>query len=397
MQLFPSDDVQAALDAFGGPGAEFIFMPGDYSQEIVLRGEVPTNNGAAYNPMRLILSDGVTLNPASDKVDTIRFAGASYVTLEGEGKINGAGDDARQAVHIHSAPKKGLYPTGIEIRDVRILPKRGDGIKASETIDLWIDGVEVDGQYLRSEKESLIDCNKFRNVTIRNTRLVNHPNSALILKGGGVGALIEGVTIDNVLKGVEIGGYEGSGYWDQIDNQWAAKDITIRNCDFSARDYPVRFIDAHDVVIENTPLAGERIYLVTSTRDINRGRFVCSNITVNGDLIVPPVIEEDVTPIPDPVTPDPVDEPAPAPTPAPVEAPHTYVKGDSGKTTIKTEDGVFPTITLRGFTADEVELLVNEKSPSLVIIDLRKIDGPRLTLKGKGALDTWRSSVVTTS
>jgi hypothetical protein len=108
------------------------------------------------------------------------------------------------------------------------------------------------------------------------------------------------------------------------------------------------------------------------------------------------VIEEDVTPIPEP-TPAPVDEPAPAPTPAPVEAPHTYVKGDSGKTTIKTEDGVVPTITLRGFTADEVELLVNEKSPSLVIIDLRKIDGPRLTLKGKGALDTWRSSVVTTS
>jgi hypothetical protein len=394
MKLVPSDDVQSALDTFGGPGTEFIFMPGDYSQEIVLRGEVPTNNGLRGKPMRLILSDGVTLNPASDKVDTIRFAAASYVTLEGEGKINGAGDDARQAVHIHSAPKKGLYPTGVQILGNRILPKRGDGIKASETIDLVIDGVEVDGQYLRSEKESLIDCNKFMNVTIRNTRLVNHPNSALILKGGGVGALIEGVTIDNVLKGVEIGGYEGSGYWDQIDNQWAAKDITIRNCDFSAGDYPVRFIDAHDVVIEGTPLAGERIYLVTSTRDINRGRFVCSNITVNGELIVPRVIEEDVTPIPDPV-----DEPAPEPTPkpAPVEAPHTYVKGDSGKTTIKTEDGVVPTITLLGFTADEVELSVNEKSPSLVIIDLRKIDGPRLTLKGKGARDTWRSSVVTTS
>jgi hypothetical protein len=397
MKVFPTDNIQAAIDAFGGPGTSFELMPGDYSQEIVLRGEVPTNNGARGNPMRIILSEGVTLNPASDKVDTIRFAAASYVTLEGKGKINGAGDDSRQAIHIHSAPKKNMYPTGIEILGVRVLPKRGDGIKASETIDLRIDGVEVDGQYLRSEKESLIDCNKFINVTIRNTRLVNHPNSALILKGGGVGALIEGVTIANVLKGVEVGGYEGSGYWDQIDNQWAAKDVTIRNCDFEAKDYPIRFIDAHDVSVENTQLKGDRTYLVTSTREINRGRFVCSNITVNGEMIVSPVIEEETTPVDTTPEPTPTPEETPAPAPTPVEAPYTYVKGDNSKITIKTEDGVVPTITLRGFTVDEVELVTKEKSKSKVIIDLRKIDGPRLTLKGKGARDTWRSSVVTTS
>ena len=409
ISITPNDDVMAIIDAFGGPGTEFVFTPGDYSQEIVLRGEVANHNGVIDKPMRLILSEGATLNAESGNVDTIRFAAASYVTLEGEGKINGAGSNSKQAVHIHSAPKKGLYSTGLKILGLHIFPIRGDGIKASETIDLLIDGVEVDGRYLESGTESLIDCNKFKNVTIRDCSLINHPRQhALVLKGGGVGAFVERVFIDNVMKGIEIGGYEGSGYWDQIDNQWAAKDVVIRDSNIGAIDYPIRFIDAHNVTVENTPMSGKRAYLVTNSKEVNRGDYECSNIMLNGELIVASINGEATptpvsTPVPDPVEPTPAPAPAPepapmpepAPAPAPVDAEYTYVKGDSvPKDTVKTVDHVVPTIALKGFTADEVESGVKEKSPSLVIIDLRKSDGPRLVIKGKGARDTWRSSVT---
>jgi hypothetical protein len=117
---------------------------------------------------------------------------------------------------------------------------------------------------------------------------------------------------------------------------------------------------------------------------------------VDGVLTVPansrPTPEP--TPKPEPA-PQPTPEPQPAPTPEP-EDPYSYSKGDDGKETIKVGNKDLPPITFTGFGTDWPDFMdyVNEKSKSLVIIDLRNVDGPRITLKGKNIRGDWRDSVT---
>lgn len=440
INLTPSDSIQSAIDDHGGPGVEFILTPGDYRQEIVLRGSRESNNGVYGAPLRIVLQDGARLLPFSDSDDTITFQAARYVTFEGEGPdqcvVVGPDDstDRRQAIHIHSSPKQGRYPTGLVFRGLTVEKRGGDAIKHSEGIGCVFEDLVLDGEG-GSNEESLLDANKFLNLTLRNVTMRNLNSSGLILKGGGIGAIVDGLTVRNVEKGVEAGGYEGSGYWafliDQLANggadlhgdpimeaareivrrsggtlQWGARWVTMENVDIEAFNYPFRTIDAWDVEVTGI-LQGPVDPFFTSSAASGRGSYVSSNVTINGELVVPvrgenrPVSEPgpDPEPTPDPEpapepTPDP--EPRPDPSPEPIVSPTTYQKGDAGKDTISVGKDDLPDITFEGFDLDWDGFMeyVIEKADDKVIIDLRSLDGVRLLIKGKDVRSRWMSSVT---
>lgn len=82
--------------------------------------------------------------------------------------------------------------------------------------------------------------------------------------------------------------------------------------------------------------------------------------------------------------------PGPTPTPAPDQA-YRFEVGASEPQTIRQ---VWPMVTLVGFDKDDV---INEtivKSKNTVVMDLRKLDGPRLTFKGKDADLAWIDHVI---
>lgn len=417
--LTPADNVQAALDAYGGPGAEFILSPGDYRQEIVLRGSRESNNGAHGNPMRIVLKDGARLLPYSDSDDTITFQAARYVTLEGENvercQIVGPNDDSnrRQAVHIHSSPKQGRYPLGLTIKGLTVLKRGGDAIKHSEGIGCTFSNLILDGAGGTNE-ESLLDANKFALLTVRDVLMRNLRNSGLILKGGGVSADVRNLTIRNVEKGIEVGGYEGSGYWpfliEQMANggadligdpyleemrhllhgegnrlMWGARFAHLHELDVEATRYPFRTIDAWDVHVTGR-LVGSEDPFFTSSVDVGRGNFFSSNVWINGEQVVPQrhAPTPAAVPAPEPVQPAPAPEPEPTPTPTPVA---DILRPTGGSETWSVGKNAVEPVTLAGWTLAEVMAERNDKSASLQIFDLRKIDGPRLTFKGRDMRD----------
>lgn len=439
--LTPSDNLQDAFDRHGGPGSEFVLAPGDYKQKVELTGSNESHNGRYDSPMRIVMRDGARLLPHDGKADTIKFVATRYVTLEGEGHegcriIGPSESDRRQAIHIHSSPKQGRYPTGLTFRGFTVEKRGGDAIKHSEGIGCSFEDLLLDGSKGTSG-ESLLDCNKFLGVTIANVEMRNLDNSGLILKGGGVGAEVIGLKVRNVKKGTEVGGYEGSGYWayliQQLANggadltgdplmeecqslvreagrvlQWGARNVKFYKADIEATGYAFRTIDGWDVDVEDSTLKGSTEPFFTSTKENGRGDFVSSNVWINGVQVVPKrgdSVFDAPTPEPDPAptpTPAPTPKPEPEPTPEPEDDISVFLKGQKRpkRVTIKTVkvDGksVVPKMIFRGFGYSNVSDFpdVEEKSASAVILDLRKDDGPRITIKGKGARDTYEDAVV---
>ncbi|MEL7013807.1 MAG: polysaccharide lyase family 1 protein [Pseudomonadota bacterium] len=83
-------------------------------------------------------------------------------------------------------------------------------------------------------------------------------------------------------------------------------------------------------------------------------------------------------------------DPDPVPTPGP-DTGYRFAVGASGQQTIRE---VWPTVTLVGFDEADVISQTIVKGENTVIMDLRNLDGPRLTFKGKDADLAWIDHVV---
>ena len=397
ISITPNDDVMAIIDANGGAGVSFVFADGDYDVNLRLHGNVTAHNGEQGDPLVLRAENphGATLNAKDNGDDPIHGFSTRNLVIDGF-KINGPSDDTRQCIHFHGEPKKSTSPQNITIRNCRLLRRGGDAIKMSEVNGALIEGNEIDGQYAsRDARESGIDSNKSSHVVVQNN-VIRDPHMGMVFKGGGVGFEFIGNSV-TARKGVEVGGHGGTGPAGGFDGNWAAKDATISGNVLRSTDgeqYALRFIGAHDCVADDNTLTGGIVY--SNSRQKDGPDHVCSNITVDGVLTVPANSrpKPEPTPKPEPA-PQPTPEPEPEPTPEPTD-PYSYRKGDGGKETIKVGSKDLPPITFTGFGTEWPEFMdhVNEKSDSLVIIDLRKVDGPRITLKGKNIRGDWRDSVT---
>lgn len=372
MILTPETDIAAAVAAQGGPGVVFEFAPGRYRFNLRLYGEVARHNGAPGNPMvfRSTEPHGATIEAETSGDDLFNMFSARHIVIEGF-RLIGPSDATRQAIHAHAEVKKGTVSRDITVRNCLIFRRGGDGIKFSEVEGGLIEGCDFRTDRIpEGAKESAIDCNKSNGVTIRGCT-IRDTNTGVIFKGGGVGLVFDGNTV-NAWKGAEIGGHAGTGAADGFTGNWAAKSITLRSNQMHGSEYPLRFIGAHDVVMTGNTLTGGEIMISDSRQE--GGVFTCSNIVRDGVVLVPKLAD-----------------PEPVPEPEPALPPNTFIPGDAEKITYSVGAGDLPVITLKGFGLDAGKLrgMAREKSDSLVIVDLRGVNGPQLTLKGKNIRGRW--------
>lgn len=314
--LTPSDSIMDAISAKGGPGGEIRLSAGTYNQQIHLRYSDPSHNGTHGNPLRIILDPGAVLRPPGQDGDTIRIDSAKYVTIEGEGTIVGASNFCDGTIHMFGNSSRNRSPTGIAVKGLTITRNGGgrDGIKHSEGIGCTVEDVLIDSAN-GNTRESLIDCNKGTQFTGKNITFRGACQHGLVFKGGFVGAEVDGVYGSVNGKGMEIGGYQGTGYWGRLLEaiesnganldmsdpyeeelmsklrfydvdalQWAAREIYIRDFGLSSSSYGYRFIGGWDSRIDLGNVFSENGDINDSTRyTSNRnGAFYCSNIWIDG-------------------------------------------------------------------------------------------------------------------
>jgi len=276
--ITPADSIQAVIDAGLAPGDQIVLASGIYTETLIFDGV----EGAADNKIILRGPSDATITGAGTDKDTIRMSGCKHIALVGFTAIGcdaALGSGQEGVIHAHKSG--GVWCEGLVFSGLDVFPTFGDGIKISETIGTQVIWCNFHGSSLQIVGESHLDANKFDSLLVEDCTFADHPKTAVVLKGDGRTAWVQYNGFTNNSRCMEIGGYQGSGYW---AGYWpdaavsAARYVALAGNTFArSNDKGLRFIDARDCHITDAPTDTNRNLQFTD------GDLTTENIWVDGD------------------------------------------------------------------------------------------------------------------
>ena len=375
-RLTPSDSIQAAIDSpEAGPGGEIIMAPGTYAQQAIFRTGNPNNSGAFGNNLRIIMEPGVLWTSPGGERECARFQQNRYVTIEGEGTLRTPPSGRSWgAIHMFgdgNGSTPGARRTNIGHQFKGFTVERianTDGIKHSEAVGILYEDLTIRATESAGDVEELIDLNKGALTTVNNCTFLGRADKAMAIKGGFVGCVINNASGNVSAKGIEIGGYPGSGEWAWLEQEfngtigadfkddpwleelasllstryssslafeWACRDVYVYNWDVTSSRSNIRHIGAWDTRINRRdpnknygPIPSFSTLFTSNRTSGSAGTsFFCHNNWIDGVREFDPISGRDTptpftaVPSPDGIVIDPPPDPDPDPPPPPPPPP----------------------------------------------------------------------------